>query len=120
MRLVRPVLPSVLGLALLMSTPALVKAAAALHSHSDPDDNADAAEHDLEASQQSVKDANAAIAAAQQHFNTFAAATYMNGPSSSYLTASIGPPPPSVVDRVNVSEAVPLFVSFTVVVCAAA
>jgi PAS domain S-box-containing protein len=26
--------------------------------------------------------------------------------SSSYLTASIGPPPPSVVDRVNVSEAV--------------
>jgi len=51
-------------------------------------DNADAAEHDLEASQQSVKDANAAIAAAQQHFNTFAAATYMNGPSSSYLTAT--------------------------------
>ena len=51
-------------------------------------DNADAAEHDLEASQQGVKDANAAIAGAQQRFNTFAAATYMNGPSSSYLTAT--------------------------------
>jgi len=51
-------------------------------------DNATAAEHDLEASQQSVKDANAAIAAAQQRFNTFAAATYMNGPSGSYLTAT--------------------------------
>ena len=51
-------------------------------------DNADAAEHDLEASQQAVKDANAAIAAAQHRFNTFAAATYMNGPSGSYLTAT--------------------------------
>ena len=51
-------------------------------------DNADAAEHDLEATQQGVKDANAAIAAAQQRFNTFAAATYMNGPSGSYLTAT--------------------------------
>jgi peptidoglycan DL-endopeptidase RipA len=51
-------------------------------------DNADAAEHDVEASQQRVKDANAAIAAAQQRFNTFAAATYMNGPSGSYLTAT--------------------------------
>ena len=51
-------------------------------------DNATAAEHDFEVSQQSVKDANTAIAAAQQRFNTFAAATYMNGPSSSYLTAT--------------------------------
>ncbi len=51
-------------------------------------DNAAAAEHDLEASQQAVKDANAAIAAAQQRFNTFAAATYVNGPSGSYLTAT--------------------------------
>ena len=51
-------------------------------------DNADAAGHDLEASQQGIKDANAAIAAAQQRFNTFAAATYMNGPSGSYLTAT--------------------------------
>jgi peptidoglycan DL-endopeptidase RipA len=51
-------------------------------------DNATAAEHDLEVSQQSVKDANAAIAAAQHRFNTFAAATYMNGPSGAYLTAT--------------------------------
>lgn len=50
-------------------------------------DNVTAAEHDLEVSRQSVKDANAAIAAAQRRFNTFAAATYMNGPSGSYLTA---------------------------------
>ena len=51
-------------------------------------DNATAAEHDLEASQQGVKDANAAIAVAQHRFNTFAAATYMNGPSGAYLTAT--------------------------------
>ncbi len=51
-------------------------------------DNAATAQHDLEGSQQAVKDANAAIAGAQRRFNTFAAAAYMNGPSSSYLTAS--------------------------------
>jgi cell wall-associated NlpC family hydrolase len=51
-------------------------------------DNAAAAEHGLEASQQAVNDANAAIAAAQRRFNTFAAATYMNGPSGSYLMAT--------------------------------
>jgi peptidoglycan DL-endopeptidase RipA len=51
-------------------------------------DNAIAAEHDLEGSQQAVKDANAAIGAAQHRFNTFAAATYMNGPSGAYLTAT--------------------------------
>jgi cell wall-associated NlpC family hydrolase len=50
-------------------------------------DNAVAAEHDLEGSQQAVKDANAAIAGAQHRFDTFAAATYMNGPSGSYLSA---------------------------------
>lgn len=51
-------------------------------------DNAAAAEDDLEVSQRAVKDANAAIAAAQHRFDTFAAATYMNGPSVSYLSAS--------------------------------
>ncbi|BBX38754.1 NlpC/P60 family peptidoglycan endopeptidase RipA [Mycobacterium simiae] len=122
-RLIRPVIPSVLSLALLVTTPGL--------AHSDPSadtlgalianvakanqrledlsaeiqgeqeavnkalvdvetsrDNVVAAQHDLEVSQQSVKDANAAIAAAQRRFNTFAAAVYMNGPSGSYLTAS--------------------------------
>jgi len=121
-RFVRPAIPSVVSIALLMCTPGLV--------HADP--NADAmavlianvakanqrledlsaavqteqesvnkamvsvetaresatdAQHALEVSQQSVKDANDAIAAAQRRFNTFAAATYMNGPSDSYLTA---------------------------------
>ncbi len=51
-------------------------------------DNAATAQHDLEVSQQAVKDANAAIAGAQHRFDTFAAAMYMNGPSASYLTAS--------------------------------
>ena len=51
-------------------------------------DNAVTAQHDLDVSQQAVKDANSAIAGAQHRFDTFAAATYMNGPSSSYLTAS--------------------------------
>ncbi|MGD1253711.1 NlpC/P60 family peptidoglycan endopeptidase RipA [Mycobacterium seoulense] len=122
-RLVRPLVPSVVSVALLLCTPGL--------GHADPAadslaglianvakanqrlenlsaeiqteqesvnkalvdvetsrDDAAAAQHDLEVSQQAVKDANAAIATAQQRFDTFAAATYMNGPSSSYLTAS--------------------------------
>ena len=122
-RLLRPVIPSILSVALLVCTPGL--------AHGDPNadtlaalianvakanqrledlsaeiqteqesvnkalvdvetaqDNATAAEHDLEVSQQSVKDANVAIAAAQHRFDTFAAATYMNGPSGSYLTAT--------------------------------
>jgi cell wall-associated NlpC family hydrolase len=54
----------------------------------DARDAADAAQHDVEASQQAVKDANAAIAGAQQRFDTFAAATYVSGPSGSYLTAT--------------------------------
>jgi peptidoglycan DL-endopeptidase RipA len=51
-------------------------------------DNVTKADQDLQASQQSVKDANAAIAGAQRKFNHFAAATYMNGPSGGYLTAT--------------------------------
>ena len=50
-------------------------------------DAADAAKQDVDSSQRAVADANAAIAVAQQRFNTFAAATYVNGPSASYLTA---------------------------------
>ncbi|MDP7735404.1 NlpC/P60 family peptidoglycan endopeptidase RipA [Mycobacterium paragordonae] len=50
-------------------------------------EQAEVAGRELETSQQSVKDANAAIAAAQQRFNSFAAATYMNGPSDGFLTA---------------------------------
>ncbi|MGF2944653.1 NlpC/P60 family peptidoglycan endopeptidase RipA [Mycobacterium sp. Lab-001] len=51
-------------------------------------DNAASAEHDVEASRGAVKDADAAIAAAQRRFDRFAVATYMNGPSGSYLTAT--------------------------------
>ena len=51
-------------------------------------DDAAAAQLEVEASAQGVKDANTAIAAAQERFNRFAAAMYVSGPSSSYLTAS--------------------------------
>jgi peptidoglycan DL-endopeptidase RipA len=51
-------------------------------------DNAAAAQQEVDASQRRVEEANAAIAAAQQRFDTFAAATYVNGPSASYLTAA--------------------------------
>jgi cell wall-associated NlpC family hydrolase len=51
-------------------------------------DNATAAQHDVEASRQSVKNADAAIAVAQKRFDRFAVASYVNGPSDSYLTAA--------------------------------
>ncbi len=51
-------------------------------------DNADAAKKDLAASQQAVTASNGAITDAQRRFDTFAAATYVNGPGSSYLMAS--------------------------------
>jgi peptidoglycan DL-endopeptidase RipA len=51
-------------------------------------DNAATAQQEVEASGQRVTEANAAITAAQQRFDTFAAATYVNGPSNSYLTAT--------------------------------
>ncbi|MDT5013972.1 MAG: peptidoglycan DL-endopeptidase RipA [Mycobacterium sp.] len=50
-------------------------------------DNAATAQREVEASAQRVEEANTAIGAAQDRFDTFAAATYVNGPSSSYLTA---------------------------------
>jgi peptidoglycan DL-endopeptidase RipA len=46
-----------------------------------------AAERDVTASQRGVADANAAIATAQHNFDRFAVASYVNGPSASYLTA---------------------------------
>ncbi|UQX09312.1 NlpC/P60 family peptidoglycan endopeptidase RipA [Candidatus Mycobacterium methanotrophicum] len=51
-------------------------------------DNAAATQHNVEASQQAVKDANAAIAAAQKRFDRFAVASYVNGPSDSYFKAA--------------------------------
>ncbi|MFV8052246.1 NlpC/P60 family peptidoglycan endopeptidase RipA [Mycobacterium sp. 48b] len=54
----------------------------------DARDAAATAQQEVDASQQGIADANAAIVEAQKRFDTFAAATYVNGPSSSYLTAS--------------------------------
>ncbi|MEO6792190.1 MAG: NlpC/P60 family peptidoglycan endopeptidase RipA, partial [Mycobacterium sp.] len=51
-------------------------------------DDSAAAQHDVEAGREAITDADAAIVAAQQRFNTFAASTYVNGPSDSYLTAT--------------------------------
>ena len=53
----------------------------------DARDAATAAQQQFEASQQAVKDANAAIVAAQKRFDTFAAASYVNGPSASLVMA---------------------------------
>ncbi|MCV7269898.1 NlpC/P60 family peptidoglycan endopeptidase RipA [Mycolicibacterium doricum] len=51
-------------------------------------DTAATAQRELEASRRGVEDANIAIAGAQQRFDTFAAATYVSGPSTSYVTAA--------------------------------
>ncbi|MGB3333667.1 MAG: NlpC/P60 family peptidoglycan endopeptidase RipA [Mycobacterium sp.] len=51
-------------------------------------EDAAAAQHEVEAGRQAIVDADAAIAVAQRRFNTFAASTYVNGPSDSYLTAA--------------------------------
>nr|WP_090278687.1 NlpC/P60 family peptidoglycan endopeptidase RipA [Mycolicibacterium komanii] len=50
-------------------------------------DNAAAAQREVDASRQRVEDSNIAIEQAQKRFDSFAAATYVNGPSDSYLTA---------------------------------
>lgn len=50
-------------------------------------DAAAAARQQVDASQQAVKDANAAILEAQKRFDTFAAATYVHGPSPSLVLA---------------------------------
>ncbi|WP_166904580.1 NlpC/P60 family peptidoglycan endopeptidase RipA [Mycobacterium sp. DL440] len=54
----------------------------------DARDAAATAQQEVDASQQGITDANTAINEAQKRFDTFAAATYVSGPSSSYLTAS--------------------------------
>jgi cell wall-associated NlpC family hydrolase len=53
----------------------------------DARDAAAAAQQQVESSKQAVTDANAAIVAAQKKFDTFAAATYVNGPSASLVLA---------------------------------
>jgi peptidoglycan DL-endopeptidase RipA len=54
----------------------------------DARDAAATAQQELDASQQGIADASTAIDEAQKRFDTFAAATYVSGPSSAYLTAS--------------------------------
>jgi cell wall-associated NlpC family hydrolase len=51
-------------------------------------DAAATAQRDLDTSRRGIEDANIAIAAAQKRFDTFAAATYVSGPSASYVTAA--------------------------------
>ncbi len=50
-------------------------------------DAAAAAQQEIEASRRAVTEANAAIRAAQRRFDTFAAATYVNGPSAALVLA---------------------------------
>ena len=53
----------------------------------DARDAAAAAQHEVDVSQRAVKDATAAISDAQRRFDTFAAASYVNGPSASLMMA---------------------------------
>ena len=53
----------------------------------DARDAATAAQQQVEASKKAVSDANAAIGEAQKRFDTFAAATYVNGPAASLVLA---------------------------------
>lgn len=50
-------------------------------------DNAATAQQEVDASAGGLRDADAAIAAAQQRFDKYAVSAYTNGPASSYLTA---------------------------------
>ena len=62
----------------------------------------DAAKTELAAGQRAVDDASAAISAAQQRFDTFAAASYINGPSGSYVSATS---PEDVIATASAGEA---------------
>ena len=65
-------------------------------------DAAAAAQQEVTASQAGLTDANAAIAAAQKRFDGFAASTYMNGPSASYVTAT---DPADIIDTAATGQA---------------
>ena len=54
----------------------------------DARDAAATAQQQVDASGQAVKDADAAIVAAQKRFDTFAAATYVNGPAGALVMAT--------------------------------
>jgi peptidoglycan DL-endopeptidase RipA len=64
-------------------------------------DNAAAAQRTVDDSRRAVDDSTAAIKSAQRRFDTFAASTYVNGPSSSYLTAA---DPADVLDTASAGQ----------------
>ncbi|KRE34563.1 peptidase M23 [Mycobacterium sp. Soil538] len=68
-------------------------------------ENAEKAQQQVDASAVGVKEADAAIDAAQGRFNEFAAAMYVNGPSSSYLTAK---DPADILDTAATGQALSL------------
>ena len=64
-------------------------------------DNAAAAQQDVDANKRAVDDSTAAITSAQKRFDTFAASTYVSGPSSSYLTAA---DPADIIDTASAGQ----------------
>jgi cell wall-associated NlpC family hydrolase len=64
-------------------------------------DHAVAAQQELDNTKRGVEDADIAIAAAQKRFDGFAAATYVNGPSASYVTAA---DPADILDTAAAAE----------------
>lgn len=64
-------------------------------------DAAAAAQSDLDTSQGALKDANAAIASAQQRIDTFAASSYVNGPSASFVNAG---DPADILDTTAIGQ----------------
>ena len=56
---------------------------------------------DVDASRRAVDDSSIAIKSAQQRFDVFAASTYVNGPSSSYLTAT---DPADILDTASAGQ----------------
>jgi peptidoglycan DL-endopeptidase RipA len=68
-------------------------------------DAAATTQQEVDASQAGLDDANAAIAAAQQKFDRFAASTYVNGPSASYVTAN---DPADIIDTAATGQTLSL------------
>lgn len=65
-------------------------------------DDAATAQRAVDTCQAELAAATAAIASAQKRFDTFAAATYVNGPAASYLTAT---DPADVLDAASTAQA---------------
>ena len=71
----------------------------------DARDAAAAAQHQVDASQQAIQDATAAIVDAQKRFDTFAAASYVNGPSASLVMART---PDEIISSATAGQALAL------------